>query len=190
MAKYKSYTLYAKIEGSHNSKYTLEESLMDDAKRQQALMSGKLIEDLDRLTSKYESIEDLLSSYPEEVWDIAVKMYEPVIIVDKYETDRKKSYYITDIVFAGDAIELQKIDNIKRWLSEFLLNNPYLVEEFRGIREIFNNLTLSHNVNVEDLIDMTVYSYFKDNNYKKYREIYFKLKKLDYKRVKKNVLHR
>lgn len=191
MTKYKSYTLYAKIEGSHNSKYSLEESLRNDTKRQQALMSAKLVEDLDRLTSKYESIEDLLSSYPKEVWDIEVNLYEPVIIVDKDETDRSKSYYITDIVFANDEIELQKMDNIKRWLSEFLLNHPQKIKAFRGLREIFNTLIQSYpNRNIENLIKMTIYSYFKDNNYKKYRETYFKLKELDYKRVKKNVLHR
>lgn len=191
MTKYKMHTLYARIEGSHNSKYSLEESLMDDEKRQQVLMSGELIEDLDKLTSKYESIEDLLVSYPEEVWNTKVNIYEPIIIVDKDEVDRSKSYYITDIVFAKDAIELQKMDNIKRWLSEFLLNNPYAIKEFRGIKEIFNNLIQSHmNRNVEDLINMTIYSYFRDNNYKRYREVYFKLKQLDYKRVKKNVLYR
>lgn len=191
MAKYKMHTLYAKIEGSNNSKYTLEESLRDDKKRQQSLMSGKLIEDLDRLTSKYESVEDLLLSYPEEVWDTQINMYEPVIIVDKNEFDRSKSYYIPDIVFEKDAIELQNRDNIKGWLLDYLLNNPNDIKEFRGVKDIYDNLEKANrDKSIEYLINITIMVYFKENNYKRYREAYFKLKELDYKRVKKNEVHR
>ena len=62
-------------------------------------MSGKMIEDLDRLTSKYESSEDLLISYPEEVWDTNIRMYDPVIIVDKNEFDRSKLKNFQKVIF-------------------------------------------------------------------------------------------
>ena len=191
MLKYKLHTLYAKIEGANNSKYSFEESLRNDTKRQQPLMSGQMIEDLDKLTSKYESAEDLLISYPKEVWDADVFIYEPIIIVDKDEFDRSKSYYITDIVFAKDKVELQNKDYIKRWLLDYLLNNPHDIKEFRGIKEIYENLSKTYSdKSIGYIINMTVMVYFKGNNYKKYREAYFTLKKLDYKRVKKNEIHR
>lgn len=186
MAKYKMHTLYAKIEGSNNSKYSFEESLMDDKKRQQPLMSGKMIEDLDKLTSKYESSEDLLSSYPVEVWDTNIRMCDPIIIVDKDEFDRSNSYYISDIVFAKDAVELLNRDNIKGWLLDYLLKNPNDVKAFRGIKEIYEHLLKVYSdKSVGYIINMTVLAYFKGDNYKKYREAYFTLKELDYKRVKK-----
>ena len=191
MAKYKMHTLYAKIEGSKNSKFSFEESLRDDTKRQQSLMSGHLIEDLDRLTSQYESMEELLTSYPEEVWDADICIYEPVIIVDKHEFDRSKSYYITDIVYTKDARELQNMDNIKNWLLDYLLNNPNDIREFRGIKDIYDNLVIAYrDSSIEQLINMSVFVYFKGNNYKKYREAYFKLKELDYRRVKRNEIYR
>ena len=191
MGKHKTYTLYAKIEGSYNSKYTFEDSLRDDRKRQQELMSGNLIEELDRLTAKYESSEDLLVSYPEEVFGKKINLYEPVIIVDKDEVDRSKSYYISDIVFARDARELQNKDNIKSWLLDYLIKNPRDIKEFRGVKDIYENLGKSYsNKSIGYLINMTILVYFRDNNYKRYRETYFKLIELDYKRVNKNEIHR
>lgn len=182
----KIYTLYAKIAGSRNSKYSFEESLREDSKRQQVLMSGSLIEELDRLTAKYESIEDLLVSYPEEVWDTKINLYDLVIIVDKDKVDRSKSYYISDIVFARDAKELENRDNIKCWLLDYLMKNHGDIKEFRGIRDIYKILIKSYSdYSISNLINMTVLVYFKDNNYKRYREAYFKLRELDYKRVKK-----
>ena len=88
--KFKMYTLYAKIYGTDSSKYTIEESLRDDSKRQQVLMFSKTIEDLDKLTDDYESAQDLLDSYPKEVYGQSLFLYEPVIIVDKDMTDREK----------------------------------------------------------------------------------------------------
>ena len=100
--KYKMYTLYAKKYGNKDSKYTVEESVKDEKKRQQYLMCANLIEELDNLTSQYASVDDLLDSYPEEVFGEKILLYEPVIIVDKHKTDRSKSYAIYDIVFKGD----------------------------------------------------------------------------------------
>lgn len=191
MAKYKMHTLYAKIEGSNNSKYSFEESLRDDKKRQQALMSGRLIEDLDRLTSKYESSEDLLMSYPQEVWDTDIHMYDPVILVDKDEFDRSKSYYITDIVFARDRVELQNKDNIKGWLLDYLIKNPNDIKEFRGVKEIYESLKKTYSdKSIGYIINITILAYFKGNNYKKYREAYFTLKQLNNKRVNKNEIRK
>lgn len=190
MGKYKNYTLYAKIEGRNCEKYTVLEAVHEDRKRGLELMSGHLIEDLDRMTSKYESYEDLLLSYPLEVYGEYFKIYEPVIIVDKDEQDRKKSYAIYEIVFAQDALEIADRNNIRIWLLDFLQNNPERILEFRGIGDIYTNMKRKYpSMGTAELINNTVRKYFEDNNYKRYREAYFRLKELDYKRVKRNEIH-
>lgn len=189
--KYKRYTLYAKIYGSDSSKYTIEESVRNDKKRQQALMYGELIEQLDTLTSKYDSVEDLLDSYPEEVFGVNVVLYEPVIIVDKHETDRSKSYEIYDIVFKDDAQELSNKQNIINWTLEYLKHNHHNINHFRGIKDIFTKIGENNpNIGILRKIELTVKIYFKDDSYKKYREAYFTLKHLDPKRVRQNGIHR
>ena len=97
--KYKRHTLYAKVKGTDCENYTIGEAITDDNKRGQELMSGKMIEDLDRQTAYYSSLEDLLYSYPREVCGKDIVIYDPVIIVDKHIYDRNKSYAIFDIVF-------------------------------------------------------------------------------------------
>jgi len=154
-------------------------------------MYGHLIEDLDKLTANFKSIEDLLKSYPEEVYGENVLLYDPVIIVDKDETDLSKSYPIYEIVFSKDAEELKNKNNIKIWLLEYLTNNVNDISKFRGINEIYDNLQKKYpTMAMLDLINNTVKIYFKEENYKRYREAYFKLKELDYKRVKKDEIHR
>ena len=185
MSKYKMYTLYAKVEGSFCADYTVSEAVLDDIKRGQELMSGNLIEDLDRQTAFYASEEDLLESYPEEVFGENIRIYEPVIIVDKHISDRSKSYPIFDIVYEKEAKDLLERENIRIWLSDYLKNNPSDIEKFRGIRDIFENVKKKYwNRSIEELIDITVFVYFEDDNYKRYREAYFGLKKLELKKVR------
>ena len=184
--KYKRHTLYAKVKGTDCENYAIGEAVTDDSKRGQELMSGNLIEDLDRQTAYYSSLEDLLLSYPTEVYDKDIVIYDPVIIVDKHIDDRSKSYAIFDIVFEKDAVELTQQDNIRMWLSDYLKYNPSDIVKFRGIKEIFSNLSSRYPYkNISDLIDMTVYAYFEDNNYKRYREAYFSLKQMDMKKVRR-----
>ena len=191
MAKYKMYTLYAKIEGHKSSRYTLEEALKEESKRPQSLMTGSLIEELDKLTARYESYLDLLESYPEEVFGQPLILYDPVIIVDKDIEDKSKSYPIFDIVFKEDQRELENRDNIRNWLLDFLLNNPERVTDFRGIKDIYENVEKKYKEkSIEYLIRITILTYLEDNNYKRYREAYFTLKKLDYKNTKKDEVHR
>ena len=72
------------------------------------------------------------------------------------------------------------------WLSDYLKYNPSDIVKFRGIKEIFSNLSSRYPYkNISDLIDMTVYAYFEDNNYKRYREAYFSLKQMDMKKVRR-----
>lgn len=191
MKKNKMYTLYAKIYGTNNAKYTIEESISDDKKRQQLLMQGERIEDLDKLTDDYESIEDLLSSYPEEVFGKTVLLYEPVIIVDKDIVDRKKSYAIFDIVFKEDAEALKDKKAIKEELKNYLIENSENIDKFRGINKIYENMKKKYpNMGLSTLIDNTLIIYFEEENYKRYREVYFKLKELNPERIKRNGIHR
>lgn len=191
MNKYKSYKLYAKIKGKNGENYTYDEAKNDDTKRPFLLMDAELIEKLDQMTSYYESYDDLLDSYPEEVFGKPEIMYDPVIYVDKHLTNREKSYYIFDIVFREDSIELKNYDNIKNWLLDYLNSNPKDVEKFRGINDIYNNMKKKYPwMSEESLIHNTVEKYFVDNNYKRYREAYFKLKSLDRKKENINEKHR
>lgn len=189
MKKQKTYSLYAKIYGSNEPEYTLDEiihSSEEERKRGLMLMFGERIEDIDRLTDDYLSEEELLLSYMEEVYGKKIPLYDPVIIVDKHPTDRSKSYAIFDIVFADDAEALKDKKNIKEWLLDYLQKNPEDVNKFRGIKDIYENVKKKYaNRNEEYLINITVLIYFEENNYKRYREAYFKLKELDQSKVKK-----
>lgn len=183
--KFKMYTLYAKIYGTDSSKYTIEESLRDDSKRQQVLMFSKTIEDLDKLTDDYESAQDLLDSYPKEVYGQSLFLYEPVIIVDKDMTDREKSYAIYDIVFKDDAEALKNKKAIKEELQDYLIEYPEKIEKFRGINKIYGNLRHKYpSMGILPLINITLKIYFESDNYKRYREVYFKLKKLNKRKNK------
>lgn len=183
--KFKMYTLYAKIYGADSSKYTIEESLRDDSKRKQVLMFGEKIEDLDKLTDDYESVEDLLESYPKEVYGQSFLLYDPVIIVDKDMTDREKSYAIYDIVFREDAEALKNRKAIKEELQDYLIENPEEIEKFRGINKIYGNLRQKYpSMGILPLINNTLKIYFEGDNYKRYREVYFKLKELNKRKNK------
>ena len=183
--KFKMYTLYAKIYGTDSSKYTIEESLRDDSKRKQVLMFGEKIEDLDKITDDYESVEDLLESYPKEVYGQSFLLYDPVIIVDKDMTDREKSYAIYDIVFREDAEALKNRKAIKEELQDYLIENPEEIEKFRGINKIYGNLRQKYpSMGILPLINNTLKIYFEGDNYKRYREVYFKLKELNKRKNK------
>ena len=191
MGKYKNYTLYAKIAGHSCEKYSTEEAVKNDKKRGIELMSGNLIEDLDRMTSKYESSIDLLTSYPEEVYGKKITLYEPVIIVDKHIDDRSKSYPIFDIVFMEDAKELSNKESIRIWLLDYLTNHINRISDFRGISDIYNNMKKKYpGMGIIHLINNTVNKYLEEDSYKRYREAYFTLKELDYTREKKDEIHR
>ena len=191
MGKYKNYTLYAKIAGHSSEKYSIEEAVKNDEKRGLELMSGELIEKLDRMTSQYESPIDLLTSYPEEVYGQKFTLYEPVIIVDKHIEDRSKSYPIFEIVFMEDAKELSNKENIRMWLLDYLTNHIDRISDFRGINEIYSNMKKKYpSMGIIQLINNTVNKYFEEDNYKRYREAYFTLKELDYTREKKDEIHR
>lgn len=189
MNKQKTYTLYAKIYGSKEPEYTLDEMIHSSEKEQKRglmLMSRERIEDLDRLTDDYLSEEDLLLSYTEEVYGKKVPLYDPVIIVDKHPTDRSKSYAIFDIVFADDREALKDKENIRMWLLDYLKNNPEDISKFRGIKDIYENLKNKYGKsNEEYLINTTVLIYLEEDNYKRYREAYFTLKKLESQKVNK-----
>lgn len=191
MGKYKRYTLYAKIAGHRCEKYSIEEAVKDDEKRGQELLFGDTIEEIDRITAKYESSIDLLTSFPEEVFGKKFIIYEPVIIVDKHVKDRNKSYPIFDIVYMDDARELSNKENIRIWLLDYLTTHTDRISDFRGISEIYSNMKKKYpSMGIIHLINNTVNKYFEDDNDKRYREAYFTLKELDYTREKKDEIHR
>lgn len=200
--KYKMYSLYASLSYEDACKYTAYERAKAkdrENKRGLLLMYGERIEYLDSLTSNYESMNDLLSSYTEEVYGKKTMLYNPMIIVDKDPEKRDKSYTIDEIVFKDDAIALKDTRNIREQLKEYLLNNPgelVIKKEpevncFRGISKISTNIKNKYpGINLMSLVEGTLNKYFENDNYKRYREAYFTLKKLLPERVKPNGIHR
>ena len=194
--KYKMYSLYANLSYEDIYKYTPEEmakSVEKDGKRGLLLMSGEKIEYLDNMTANYDSMDDLLNSYVEEVYGEKKPLFNPMIIVDKDPKDRNKSYIIPDIVFKEDKIEIEKKDNLKEWVTDYLRKNNNDIRYFRGINQIYKNISEKHpNEKIEKLIEMTMFEYFvvSNYNYKRRREAYFTVKSLDQERVKSNGIHR
>lgn len=200
--KYKLYSLYAFLSLEEAYKYTdierAKSSIKDD-KRGLLLMYGERIEHLDALTARYEDIEDLLSSYIEEVYGNKSQLYNPIIIVDKDAEDRSKSYAINEIVFQGDSVALQDQDSIRTELKAYLLDHPdeLLIKkypksnEFRGISNISTHIRNKYpNITIYSLVEGTLNEYFKDNNYKRYREAYFTLKRLSREREIHHAVHK
>ena len=186
----KKYGLYAKVEGTESSKYSHTEGLSDPKKRQQCLMEYQDLEELDDMTSRYDSFEELNDEF-KEVYESTRDLYAPVIIVDKNNIESDDSYIIEDIVFAKDKQEIARKDNIRDWLLDYLLNNPHDINKFRGLKDIYINLQAKNkDHSIEYLINVTVNIYFKEHKYKRYRQAYFKLKELDYQRVRRSEVHR
>lgn len=192
--KYKMYTLYASLTTQDIYKYSLKEvikSTESEGKRGLALMYAENIEDLDALTDQYESADDLLSSFIEEVYGEKAILYNPMIIVDKDPIDRKKSYAITDIAFKGDYTAIQNVNNIRSEVESYLKENPNNVIKFRGMNKIYENLRNNYpNMGQQTLIDNAIRIYFEGDNYKRSREAYFKLKELNPERTRNNGIHR
>ena len=200
--KSKKYTFYATIPGSVNEQYKIEEALRNDEKRGLELFSGEQIEDLDYITKNYDSLDDFLESYIEECYGKKIRLYNPVIIVDKHETDRSKSYAIYEFVFKNEYDELQDIKKIREDVESYLIANPdeltismkpypYANNQFRGLCNISTNIKKKYpNIGNRDLITYTLNEYFKNDNIKRYREAYFTLKRIYPEREKNNGLHR
>lgn len=200
--KFKIYTLYANLSCDDVFKYTPEERAHaneDDNIRGLSLMFGERIENLDALTSGYDSEDELLSTYMENVYGEKVQLYNPVIIVDKDQIDRSKSYVINEIVFKEDAIALQDREGIREAVRTYLYENPGEliikkapdVNMFRGISKISTNIRNKYpNIGFIPLVNGTLNEYFIDNNYKRYREAYFTLKKISRERKKNNGIRR
>lgn len=171
--------------------HTLEEQLRDNEKRE-VIMMGGTIEELDKLTSLFPSFE-VLNEELKEAHNSNIDVCDPIIIVDPDDKDLSQSYAIFDIVYEEDKKILDDRDNIKLWLLEYLRQNPEDISRFKGIRNIYQNKytdEFKKGIVNEDIIRRIVLGYFENEGYKKYRDIYFELKKLDRSKVKKDEIHR
>lgn len=185
------YSLDVKFKGSSTPFYTLESSLRDRRKRG-TLMARETIQELDKLTALFDSFEDLNEEF-KTVHGSNKDMFDPLIIVDVDEKDLSKSYAIFDIVYSADKKQLDDPDNIKLWLLEYLKKNPKDISRFKGIRNIYGNKYVEEfekGIVTEDMINRIVLSYLSNPTYKKYRDIYFTLKRLDKSKVKSDEIHR
>lgn len=200
--KKKIYTLYAKIPGTAHQNYTIEDALKDETKRGLALFSGEQIEELDYITKNYDSLDDFLESYMEEYYGEKLRLYAPVIIVDKFKDNKKDTYAIYEFVFKDEYKELQDIKKIRDDVESYLIANPdelrvsmkpyrNIHNQFRGLCNISTNIKKKHpNIGDRDLITYTLNEYFKNDNAKRYREAYFTLKRIYPEREMKNGIHR
>lgn len=187
----RTYSLDVKMKGNSTPFYTLEDSLKDRTKRR-SLMIGETIEELDRLTGLFSSFEEMNFEF-KSAYNSNKDMFDPLIIVDVDDKDLSKSYAIFDIVYENDKKELDNPDNIRLWLIEYLKQNPQNITRFKGIRNIYKNKYVEEfekGIVTEDIINRVVLSYLRNYSYKKYRDVYFTLKRLDKSRVKQNDIHR
>jgi len=185
------YSLDVKTKDTKIPFYTLEDSLRDKSKRR-SLMEGLTIEELDSHTAVFPSFEVMNQEF-KELYQSKYDMYDPIIIVDVDDNDLGKSYAIFDIVYEEDKKILDNRDNIKLWVLEYLRNNPNDISRFRGIRNIYQNKysdEFKTGIVNEDIIRRIVLGYFENESYKKYRDVYFELKKLDRSKVKSDEIHR
>lgn len=186
--KFKMYGLYGDLSYMDSLEYSPDEvAKLPESKRGLLLISAEDIEKLDRMTSKYESMDDLLFSYMREVYDSDAMLYNPIIIVDKDPIEREKSFAIKEIVFEGEYELIKDGINIRRQTEEHLKQFPNDIIKFRAMKKIFERLKNKYTtMGNERLINIAIEIYFEGYNYKRSREAYFTLKELYLERENKN----
>ncbi len=180
------YSLNVREKNSPERLYNHEEILTDKRKRS-SLLEGSTIENLDSLTSKFTSFEDMVACF-NELYQKRLELYDPIIIAD-YNSNLLGPKIISDIVYMDDKKMIDDVQSIKSWLEEYLKNNPNDMYLFRGIQKIKEDHYGDVEIN-NDLIRILVLSYFNNVSYKGVRDVYFTLKKNDQSRVKKDEVHR
>ena len=185
----RTYYLDAKVKGETSPQ--IEEVLRNRNKRSPLIMEHT-IEALDKLTGKFESFEELSKEFA-VAYNSTKELYDPLIIVDEDIHDLSKSYFIPDVVFEEDQKVLSNPDYIKTWLLEYLLKNPGEIYRIKGVRNIFQSKyhdEYTKGIIDERIINQIVHAYLLNPSYKKYRDIYFALKKYDQIKEEKNEIHR
>ena len=182
MGKLKVYTLYAKVEGSQDDMYTINDGINKELKRGQILMYDDEFEKLDFMTSSYSSFDEINTTF-QNLHNSTKNMSHPIIFVDELNSDmniEKNLFYTTDVVYAEDAKELEDRENIKYWLFDYLFNNSENISDFRVIRDIYENVKNYYKTgHIGFWVNKAVEIYLVNEGYKGYREAYFKLKELD-----------
>lgn len=189
--KEKIYTLYAKLEGTPTINYTVDEGRNNEHKRGQELMSytATSFEDLDRMTSQFTSFDDLNKTF-KNMYNSTKNLYNPIIFVDEDEKCKNANFTFY-VVYAEDFIQLKNREGIRSWLLEYLTNNPDNITCFLGLSEIGSHLLQKYPYkNRLDIVNIAINIYFENEKYDRYREAYFKLKELDYRKDIKNEIHR
>lgn len=180
-------TYYLNVQNKDdNPSYTLEESLRDKNKRR-GLMMRYTIEELDNITSLFDSFQDMNEKL-NEAYGQQKELINPIIIVDEDDNDLSKSYVIYDIVFSGDKKIINDPNYITSWLLDYLTKKPEAIYRIKGVRNIFQNKyseEFRQGIINEGIITQIVHAYLANPSYKKYRDLYFALKKLDETRVKR-----
>ena len=189
MEKNKIYALYAKVEGTPDEEYTINDGINEYLKRGQTIFYHETLKGLDTLTSKYTSFGDINQTF-QSLYNSTKNMRYPVIYADEINNNGQENmFYTTDVVYYEDAKELENEFSIEQWLLDYLKSNPENIKKFRIIGQIYEDVKNYYKTgNVEFWINKTVSIYITKEGYKGYREAYFKLKELDPERTKKYII--
>lgn len=187
------YNLYVTVEGTETEKYSEIEKLNSERKRGHNLMQNSSLEALDKMTSKFISIQDLNDEL-NKLYNANKKIYAPIIYCDEIDENEEKGIFYTDnIVYAEDLLYLENKREIEKWLIRYICQNPKEhIQNFRIIPTIYDNIK-EHYKDRNELfwVEKTIQKYIETMGYQGYREAYFTLKELDSPKVEKtNAVYR
>jgi len=141
-----------------------------DIRKRNVLIEGQSLEEVDKRTALFPSFKEL----EEEINQIKGPNNAAIIIID--EGNELGTGIISDIVYSEDIKEIDNRDNIRQWTIEHLKKYPIDLVNFEGIYATYKtNYGIDDREYTEEKLINTVYAYFNNAGYKKYRDVYFEL---------------
>ncbi len=171
-----SYTLQIKDKDNDDTKYSNDEILHEIRKRN-SFFIGASMQEIDDFTSMFTSFEDMNECF-EEIYLQKLRLYDPMIIVDP-SLDLDKSYIIPDIVYKYDRENIRDIFTLRKKLIYYLEKNPENIIKFPGLLKIKKIYASNNDNSVDKLVERIAFAYLNEKSYKKSRDTYFKIRKLE-----------
>ena len=168
--------------------------ILNDNRKQSYVIYSQSLEDLDNLTSCSSSPQDLCELEKEIIIksartneDEPRKMptfSEPFILIEASAGEKLSTNFITDIVYYKDKKMLDNRYSIRLWAEEYLREHPEHIYDFDNLRGMYFKNYPGQKI-TSDLAVKILNACLKTENYRVYREVYFKLKVLDKEKAKK-----
>jgi len=136
------------------------------------IIANKDIKILDYFTSEFECEKDLIDHFQK---DLKVKI-KNIKLRYQYKKDNEEKSKTLDIKYAND---IYKEDSVKNKYYQFLKQNKkykikFLSKFYPNLNNDMKNITILES---ENNFNQIFEKYFKEYNYRKYRDAYFELKK-------------